>query len=127
MHYDTKLESKQKELYQITQVLDKEAYKIALDEKKLPKTVNKNLLKKYYRQSHYELVIIIESDINRKHIGVGTAKINMLITEQILERISRNVKKNSKWNKQNYYQLGKRIKKLNKRVNIYLKQKVSAC
>ena len=48
MHHDTKLELKQKESYQIKQVLDKGVYKIALDEKELSKTVNEDLLKKYY-------------------------------------------------------------------------------
>ena len=77
LRHDTKLEPKWKGPYQITQVLDKEAYKISLDGKELPKTVNGNLLKKYYGRSHYEPVIIIESDINREHIGVRTAKKNV--------------------------------------------------
>ena len=57
-------------------MLDKGAYKISLDRKELPKTVNGNLLKKYYGRSHYEPVIVIESYINREHIGVGTARKN---------------------------------------------------
>ena len=73
--YDIKLEPKWKGPYQITQVLDKGAYKIALDRKELPKTVNGNLLKKYYRRSHYESVIIIKSDINREYIRVRNGKI----------------------------------------------------
>ena len=76
--HDTKLEPKWKGPYQIIQVLDKEAYKIILDGKELPKTVNGNLLKKYYKQPHYKPVIIIKSDINRKHIGIGMARINIV-------------------------------------------------
>ena len=62
LRHNTKLESKWKGPYQITQVLDKGAYKIALDGKELPKTVNGNLLKKYYNRSHYEPIILIETD-----------------------------------------------------------------
>ena len=79
--YNIKLEPKWKGPYQITQVLDKEMYKIVLDEKELLKMVNGNLLKKYYERSHYKPVIIIKLDINRKHIEVGMVKINMLTIE----------------------------------------------
>src|ERR1043165_849531 len=65
LRHDTKLEPKWKGPYQITKVLDKGAYKISLDGRELSKTVNGNLLKKYYGRSHYKPIIIIESDINR--------------------------------------------------------------
>ena len=84
-------------------MLDKGAYKIALDGKELPKTVNGNLLKKYYKRSHYKPVIIIKSDINKEYIGVEMTRINMLTIKQILERISKNVKKDNEQNKRNYY------------------------
>ena len=53
-------------------------------------------------------------------------RINMLTIKQILERILRNIKKNNERNKRNYYQLRKRIEKLNERIDIYSEQKVSA-
>ena len=60
------------------------------------------------------------------NIRVGMARINMLTTEQILERISKNIKKGSERNKRNYYRLGRRIEKLNEIVKIHPEQKVSA-
>ena len=63
MCHDKKLEPKWKGPYQITQVLDKGAYKIAFDEKELPKN---SKWKSTKERSHYEPVIIIKSDINRK-------------------------------------------------------------
>ena len=50
----------------------------------------------------------------------------MTTTEEILQRISRNTKKCNERNKRNYYRLGRRIEKLNERVNIHPEQKVSA-
>src|ERR1043165_7268513 len=64
LHHNTKLELKWKEPYQITQVLDKRTYKISIDRKELPKIINGNLLKKYYGRSHYEPIVLIETDIN---------------------------------------------------------------
>src|ERR1043165_1739079 len=102
MRYDTKLENKWKGPYTVTQVLDKGAYKISIDGRELPKTVNSNLLKKYHNREHYEPIVIIgEKSINRDEVSEGTAKINMITTEQLLERISKNTKKKSnsaKWN-----------------------------
>ena len=108
-------------------MLNKETYKIAFNRKELPKIVNGNLLKKYYRRLHYKSVIIIESDINREHIGIGILRINILTTEQILEKISKNVKKGSKWNKRNYYRLRRRIEKLNERVDMYILRAKGFC
>src|SRR5687768_1601195 len=55
--HDTKLEDKWKGPYQITAVLNKGAYKIALDGKELRSTVNRNLLKPFYGRSTWEPVI----------------------------------------------------------------------
>ena len=55
--HDIKLEDKWKELYQITAILDKGAYKIALDGKELRSTVNGNLLKPFYGRSTWQPVI----------------------------------------------------------------------
>src|ERR1044071_2858131 len=102
--HDTKLENKWKGPYTITQVLDKGAYKISIDGRELPKTVNGNLLKKYHNREHYEPIVIIEEeDINRDEVSEGTARINMLTTEELLERISKNTKKKSIGAKRNYY------------------------
>src|ERR1044071_6759396 len=110
MHHNTKLENKWKGPYTIIQVLDKGAYKISIDGWKLPKTVNGNLLKKYHNREYYEPVVIIgEKEINRIRIKGGTAKINMLTTEQLLERISKNTKKKGKAAKWNYYRLERKI------------------
>ena len=60
MWHNIKLELKWKGPYQIIQVLDKEAYKISMDGKELPRTVNRNLLKKYYDRLYYEPIVLIE-------------------------------------------------------------------
>ena len=51
MRHDAKLSQKWKGPYQIVAVLDKGAYKVAIDGKKLKTTVNENLLKLYYDRS----------------------------------------------------------------------------
>src|ERR1043165_4729500 len=127
MRHDTKLENKWKGPYTVTQVLDKGAYKISIDGRELPKTVNSNLLKKYHNREHYEPVVIIEEeDINRDEVSEGTARVNMLTTEELLERISKNTKKKSISSKRNYYRLGRRIIKDNEKVKIHHEQRVSA-
>src|ERR1044071_4466635 len=96
MRHDTKLENKWKGPYIVTQVLNKGAYKISIDGWELPKTVNENLLKKYHNREHYEPIVIIEREsIKRDEVSEGMAKINMLTTEELLNRISENTKKKS--------------------------------
>src|ERR1044072_1627232 len=127
MRHDTKLEKKWKGPYIVTQVLDKGAYKISIDGRELPKTINGNLLKKYHKREHYEPIVIIEEeDINRDEVSDGTARINMITTEELLERISKNTKKKSIEAKRNYYRLGRRIVKDNEKVKLHHEQKVSA-
>src|ERR1044071_9380272 len=127
MRHDTKLENKWKRLYTVTQVLDKGAYKISIDGRELPKTVNGNLLKKYHNREHYEPIVIIgEESINRDEVSEGTVRINMLTTEELLERISKNIKKKSVAVKRNYYRLERKIVKDNEKVKLHHEQKVSA-
>ena len=66
-------------------------------------------------------MIIIESNINRKHIIVEIVRINILMIEQILERISKNIKKGSERNKKNYYWFERKIEKFKEKVDIHLK------
>ncbi len=46
--HDIKFVNKWKGLYEISHVLDKDAYKLTIDEKLIKGTINGNLLKKYY-------------------------------------------------------------------------------
>src|ERR1043165_4516025 len=127
MRHETKLENKWKEPYTVTQVLNKGAYKIFIDGRELPKTVNGNLLKKYHNREHYEPIVIIEEKvINKVRVSEGTAKVNMLTTEEILEKISKNIKKKSKSSKRNYYRLERKIIEENEKVNLHAEQKMSA-
>ncbi len=59
MRHDTKFQLKWKGPYQISAVLDKEAYRLTLDGKELRSTVNGNLLKLYHDRSTWELIVII--------------------------------------------------------------------
>ena len=59
MWHDTKFQPKWKDLYQISAVLDKEAYRLTLDGKELRSTVNGNLLKPYHDRSTWELIVIV--------------------------------------------------------------------
>ena len=91
-----------------------------IDRRELPKTVNGNLLKKYYSRSHYKPVIIIETTINKNEESIELVKVNML-TEKIRKRIVRNIKKGSERSKKNYYHLRKRIIKKNEKIDLYSK------
>src|ERR1044072_6512788 len=127
MRHDTKLENICKGPYTVTQVLNKGSYKIAIHGQELPKTVNGNLLKKYHNREHYEPIVIIEGkSIKRIQVSHEMAMVNMLTTEEILKRISRNTKKKSEASKRNYYRLGRKIIKDNEKVKIHHEQKVSA-
>ncbi len=59
MWHDTKFQPKWKGSYQISAVLDKDAYRLTLDRKELKSTVNSNLLKPYHDRSTWELIIIV--------------------------------------------------------------------
>ena len=59
MRHDTKFQLKWKGSYQISAVLDKEAYRLTLDGKELRSTVNGNLLKPYHDRSTWEPIIIV--------------------------------------------------------------------
>ena len=59
VRHDTKLENKWKGPYEISQVLDKGAYKLKIDGKELKTTVNGNLLKKYHSRSNWEPIVMI--------------------------------------------------------------------
>ncbi len=54
-----KFQPKWKDLYQISAILDKGAYRLTLDEKELRSIVNGNLLKLYYDKSTWKLIIIV--------------------------------------------------------------------
>ena len=77
------MELKWKGPYQIIKVLDKRAYKISIDGRELSKTVNENLLKRYHERSHYEPVIIIESDINREENSLERIRINKMSIKEL--------------------------------------------
>ena len=57
--HNTKLEHKWKGSYQVTEVLDKGAYKLMIDGKTVGSTVNGNLLKKFHSRSSWESQIVI--------------------------------------------------------------------
>ncbi len=57
--YDVKFVNKWKGSYQISHVLDKDAYKLTIDGNLIKGTVNENLLKKYYTKDIWELIIVI--------------------------------------------------------------------
>ena len=59
--HDTKLEPKWKGPYQIVSALDKGAYKISLDGKILPTTVNGNYLKPYFSRQGWEPMVVIQN------------------------------------------------------------------
>ena len=59
MRHDTKLEDKWKGPYLIIAVLDKGAYKLALDGKELRSTVNGNLLKRYHGRQSWEPIVMV--------------------------------------------------------------------
>jgi len=61
--HDTKLEPKWKGPYEISQVLDKGAYRLKIDGKEIRSTVNGNLLKPYHGRSGWQPIVVIE-DIN---------------------------------------------------------------
>ena len=51
-------------------------------------------MKKYYNKEHYEPIVTIEEqNINRVKVKEGIAKIKIWIIEQLLEKISKNIKK----------------------------------
>ncbi len=59
MRHDIKFQLKWKGPYQISAVLDKGAYRLTIDGKKLRSIVNDNLLKLYHDRSIWELIIIV--------------------------------------------------------------------
>jgi len=59
MRHDTKLEDKWKGPYQVVAVLDKGAYKLALDGVPIKTTVNENLLKKYYHRKDWQPLVVV--------------------------------------------------------------------
>jgi len=59
VRHDVKFVNKWKELYEISHVFDKGAYKLTIDGNLIKGTVNENLLKKYYIRDTWKSVIII--------------------------------------------------------------------
>ncbi len=57
--YDVKFVNKWKELYQISHMFDKGAYKLTIDDNLIKGIVNENLLKKYYTKDTWKSVIVI--------------------------------------------------------------------
>ncbi len=57
--YDIKFVNKWKGPYEISHVLDKDAYRLTIDGSPIKGTVNRNLLKKYYIRDTWEPVIVI--------------------------------------------------------------------
>ena len=57
--HDAKFVNKWKGPYQISEVLQKGAYKLTIDGKQVKGTVNGNLLKKYHTRGNWEPQIII--------------------------------------------------------------------
>ena len=62
MQHHTKLENKWKGPFEIEKVLDKGAYIISKDGKRIRSTVNGNLLKKYHGRSQWEPIIVINTE-----------------------------------------------------------------
>src|SRR6266542_279913 len=59
VRYDVKFVNKWKGPYEISHVLDKDAYKLTIDNNLIKGIVNGNLLKKYYTRDTWESVIVI--------------------------------------------------------------------
>ncbi|HYZ49762.1 MAG TPA: hypothetical protein VE593_02665, partial [Nitrososphaeraceae archaeon] len=58
--HDVKLEPKWKGPYQISEKLDKGAYRVTIDDKQMRFTVNGNLLKPYYGRSMWTPIVRIK-------------------------------------------------------------------
>ncbi len=57
--HDVKFVNKWKGPYEISHVLDKDAYKLTINGNPIKGIINRNLLKKYYTRNTWESVIVI--------------------------------------------------------------------